>query len=290
MGRGEVKGPGSEASDAADPAKAYYATGVYGWRKRCLYGCVLLLLVLIIVNLALTAWIMKTVDFHVGGLGRLRVSDAGVIVDGDAEFSGPVHAAGVRSRDDDALRVDSARNVTVSARDGAGRVTTRLVVGDRMAQLFCQHFEVRGGSGDDRPYFYVNEHEMYIGPRRLRVAGLQGSAFADAVQTPLVSAGDGDELRCEAPMGHVSLEAPAGVNVHSASGNVDVSAAGDIRLKGRKVTLDANDVELTGLPAATRSGGGRSGDDVFQVCVCQSGRLFLAAPNVNCRASRDICQ
>ena len=40
-------------------------TGIYGWRKRCLYLLVLLLLVIILVNLGLTIWIMVVLDFNI---------------------------------------------------------------------------------------------------------------------------------------------------------------------------------------------------------------------------------
>ena len=37
--------------------------GLYGWRKRCLYFFILLLVVTIITNLALTIWILVVLDF-----------------------------------------------------------------------------------------------------------------------------------------------------------------------------------------------------------------------------------
>jgi len=42
-----------------------YPVGIYGWRKRCLYFFILLLLVTMIVNLALTIWILKVMNFTV---------------------------------------------------------------------------------------------------------------------------------------------------------------------------------------------------------------------------------
>ncbi|KAI4833014.1 hypothetical protein KUCAC02_015947 [Chaenocephalus aceratus] len=44
-------------------APVYPAVGIYGWRKRCLYFFILLLLVTMIVNLALTIWILKVMNF-----------------------------------------------------------------------------------------------------------------------------------------------------------------------------------------------------------------------------------
>ncbi|XP_076064937.1 uncharacterized protein LOC143038977 [Oratosquilla oratoria] len=40
-----------------------YRLGIYGWRKRCLYALVLLLLVMVILNLALTLFILRVLDF-----------------------------------------------------------------------------------------------------------------------------------------------------------------------------------------------------------------------------------
>ena len=39
--------------------------GIYGWKKRLLYFCILLLFVIIVVNLALTIWIMVALNFSV---------------------------------------------------------------------------------------------------------------------------------------------------------------------------------------------------------------------------------
>lgn len=42
-----------------------YKVGIYGWRKRCLYLLVLLLLCTVIINFALTVWILRVMDFSV---------------------------------------------------------------------------------------------------------------------------------------------------------------------------------------------------------------------------------
>lgn len=36
---------------------------LYGWRKKCLYTIILLLMILITVNLSLTLWILKVMEF-----------------------------------------------------------------------------------------------------------------------------------------------------------------------------------------------------------------------------------
>lgn len=38
--------------------------GLYGWRKRCLYLVIVLLMVVVLVNLGLTIWILVVLDFN----------------------------------------------------------------------------------------------------------------------------------------------------------------------------------------------------------------------------------
>jgi hypothetical protein len=50
--------------DTACHGTAYnFRVGIYGWRKRCLYLLILGLLVMVIVNLALTLWVLKVMEF-----------------------------------------------------------------------------------------------------------------------------------------------------------------------------------------------------------------------------------
>lgn len=59
--------------------EAVYPVGLYGWRKRCLYFFLLLLLVTMIVNLALTVWIMKVMNFSVVSTGGWAGGGEGIV-------------------------------------------------------------------------------------------------------------------------------------------------------------------------------------------------------------------
>lgn len=45
-------------------ADSLYKIGIYGWRKRCLYLFVLLLIIILMVNLGLTIWILRVMWFN----------------------------------------------------------------------------------------------------------------------------------------------------------------------------------------------------------------------------------
>ncbi|XP_076319164.1 delta-sarcoglycan-like isoform X1 [Tachypleus tridentatus] len=109
MGRGEASTATSPASQewTARSGPDYdryqhqliYRIGIYGWRKRCLYLLVILLMAVVIINLALTIWIIKVMDFSIDGMGRLRVVENGVRLEGDAEFLNGLYAADICSRE-----------------------------------------------------------------------------------------------------------------------------------------------------------------------------------------------
>lgn len=55
----------TQGSGAPRPVSDHvYKIGIYGWRKRCLYLFVLLLLIVLIVNFALTIWILRVMWFN----------------------------------------------------------------------------------------------------------------------------------------------------------------------------------------------------------------------------------
>ena len=47
------------------PVYVHAPVGVYGWRKRCLYAVVFLLFITVLVNVALTVWIIRVLRLSV---------------------------------------------------------------------------------------------------------------------------------------------------------------------------------------------------------------------------------
>ncbi|MGH0158056.1 UNVERIFIED_CONTAM: hypothetical protein FKN15_066894 [Acipenser sinensis] len=75
-----------------------YKIGIYGWRKRCLYLLVLLLLIILVVNFALTIWVLRVMWFNPEGMGLLKVTKDGLRLEGESEFLFPLYAKEIHSR------------------------------------------------------------------------------------------------------------------------------------------------------------------------------------------------
>ncbi|XP_054829794.1 gamma-sarcoglycan [Eublepharis macularius] len=272
-----------------------YSIGIYGWRKRCLYLFVLLLIIILIVNFALLIWILKVMWFSPIGMGYLYVESEGIRLEGESEFLYPLYAREVHSRKDSSLLLQSTHNVTLNARNSDGNVTGRLSVGPNMVEIHGQEFQINSMNLEGKPLFTVDENLVAIGTDKLRVTGPEGALCEHSVETPLVRAEDFDkELRLESPTRSLSMDAPRGIHIKTQTGNIEVLSNLDIKLHssdGGKLTLDAQTVRLPQLPEGT-SGESGSNQELYEVCVCPDGKLYLSVAGVDstCKENSSVCQ
>uniref|UniRef100_A0A673CSD6 Sarcoglycan zeta n=1 Tax=Sphaeramia orbicularis TaxID=375764 RepID=A0A673CSD6_9TELE len=240
---------------------AVYPVGLYGWRKRCLYFFLLLLLVTMIVNLALTVWIIKVMNFSVDSLLLLR----------------------------------SEKNVTLNARNDQGHLTGQLTVGPEAVDAQCQRLEVRSTDGD-RLIFTADEDEIIMTTEKFTVTGSEGAVFRHSVETPLIQARTSEDLKLESPTRTLSMEAPRGVEVSAGLGSLRISGRKDLHLESTEgeILLDANTVQLGNLPLGEYVASPAQASQeqtVYEVCVCPSGKIYLspAERSSSCQAMSNIC-
>ncbi|XP_077578394.1 gamma-sarcoglycan [Stigmatopora nigra] len=275
------------SSMATRPAPEHiYKVGIYGWRKRCLYLFVLLLIIILVVNLALTIWIFRVMWFNSEGMGLLQVHSDGVKLDeGESEFLLPLYAEEIHSRDDTPLLVHSdTEKVYLNARDENGDVTGRMSVGPKEAEGYTPNMLI--SSSNDNMLFAAECNEAVIGPDKLRVTGPEGALFQHSVEIPLLKSELFKDLRLESPTRSLTMDAPKGIHLKALAGNIEVHSNMDLILESSKglLVLDAETVRLANLP---RSQGGVSGnaEGLFEVCVCPSGKLFLSKAGVTSTCS-----
>ncbi|KAM9236609.1 zeta-sarcoglycan isoform 2-T2 [Leptosomus discolor] len=244
----------------------FYPVGIYGWRKRCLYFFVLLLLVTMIVNLAMTIWILKVMNFTV----------------------------------DSPLVLQSDRNVTVNARNHMGQLTGQLTVGADAVEAQCKRFEVRASEGG-KVLFSADEDEIVIGADRLKVTGTEGAVFGHSVETPHIRAEPSQDLKLESPTRSLVMEAPRGVHVNAAAGDLKATCRKELHLQSTEgeIFLNADTIRLGNLPVGSFSSSSSSSlpsssaprQTIYELCVCPNGKLYLspAGAGSTCQSSSNIC-
>ncbi|XP_059211254.1 zeta-sarcoglycan-like [Centropristis striata] len=274
---------------------AVYPVGLYGWRKRCLYFFLLLLLVTMIVNLALTVWIIKVMNFSVDGMGNLQLKQDGIRLEGISEFLLPLYVSEIQSRRDSLLVLGSEKNVTLNARNHLGQLTGQLSVGPEAVEAQCQRLEVRSKDGS-RLLFTANEEEVIMTTEKFTVTGSEGAVFGHSVETPLIQARASEDLKLESPTRTLTMEAPRGVEVSAAEGPLKVSGRKDLQLESTEgeILLDANTIQLGSLPLGIYTAAPNQASQeqtVYEVCVCPSGKIYLspAETSSTCQAMSNIC-
>ncbi|XP_064005424.1 zeta-sarcoglycan isoform X7 [Pogoniulus pusillus] len=235
----------------------FYPVGIYGWRKRCLYFFVLLLLVTMIVNLAMTIWILKVMNFTVDGMGNLRVTSKGVRLEGVSEFLLPLYVREIHSRKDSPLVLQSDRNVTVNARNQRGQLTGQLTV------------------------------------------GTEGAVFGHSVETPHIRAEPSHDLKLESPTRSLVMEAPRGVQLNAAAGDLKATCRKELHLQSTEgeIFLNADIIRLGNLPVGSFSSSSSSPSSsaprqtIYELCACPNGKLYLspAGAGSTCQSTSNIC-
>ncbi|KAK5929083.1 hypothetical protein CgunFtcFv8_010348 [Champsocephalus gunnari] len=264
-----------------------YNIGIYGWRKRCLYLFVLLLIIILVVNFALTIWVLRVMWFNTDGMGLLQVNSEGVkLEEGESEFLFPVYAQEIHSREDTSLLVHSSESVSLNARNEDGNVTGMILVGPREAQGRARNVLINSQS--ESMLFTADGDQAVIGPDRLRVTGPEGALFQHSVETPLLRSELLKDLRLESPTRSLSLDAPKGVHLKALAGNIEAASNMDILLQSSigMLVLDAEMVRMPRLPLSEEGVSGNA-QGLLEVCVCPSGKLFLSKAGVTSTCSEN---
>ncbi|KJE94171.1 hypothetical protein CAOG_04854 [Capsaspora owczarzaki ATCC 30864] len=104
------------------PAESYYqkraSSGIYGWKKFLIWLLVISITVIAIVNIALTAWIMRELNFSSGGMDGTDFSDAGLLVDNALWVGGTINGNALKTYSGASLDIESAVDIdTTCGRD-----------------------------------------------------------------------------------------------------------------------------------------------------------------------------
>ncbi|XP_059616807.1 delta-sarcoglycan isoform X2 [Phlebotomus argentipes] len=269
---------------------------LYGWRKKCLYTLILGLMLLIVVNLALTLWILKVMEFSSEGMGQLKVVAGGLQLSGQALVLDILRASTIRSRHAQSISIESSRNFSVNTRDSEGFIENQLFLGHDRVECLASGFRVTDTHGGN--LFAVDRDEVAIGANALRIDGEGGAIFRESIQTPLVRADAGRELRLESPTRSLEMRASQEIFIQSRAGSLDATCLNDLKLHSiaGSIRLDSANILMPNLktaqPPTNQAGlsstllGGRPEhqvhNKVYQLCACASGKLFLAAPHSVC--------
>ncbi|XP_072391203.1 gamma-sarcoglycan [Diabrotica undecimpunctata] len=274
--------------DSLDP-KYNFRIGIYGWRKKCLYILILVLLIMVVVNLALTLWVLKVMEFSSEGMGQLKIVSGGLKLEGKTFVLDSLIASSIKSRSYQPIVIESTRNLTLRSRHKNGYLDSSMILGNEKLECLTNNFKIT----DDRGslLFSADRKEVLVGSETLRVVGEGGTSFSGSVQTTLVRADAGHELRLESPTRSLEIKAAKRIHMESQGGKIRTISFNDLTLHSEvgSIKLETSSILMPLIPTAKVMSRAATSDtyDIYQLCVCESGKLFLASPHLVCASEND---
>lgn len=265
-----------------DPATVIYKIGIYGWRKRCIYFLILLIMVITIINLSLVIWVMRVMDFNLDGMGKLRITDQGLkLYHGEAEFVNELRAKLIRPSQNSELTLQSTANVTVNARSEYGNITGQLFIGNDEVVARNQKLYIKTDQGKD--ILYADKDKILFASDKLEFSSPNGAHFSGSVETEYLRAPPRKDLRLASLTRSLYIDAPEGMTFRSAGGDVGITSFKDVTVKSidGMIKLDGKKISFNNLRQV--NSGGSPDPKVREVCICPSGQLVLATAGSNCK-------
>ncbi|KAG6464264.1 hypothetical protein O3G_MSEX014397, partial [Manduca sexta] len=275
-----------------------FKVGIYGWRKKCLYIFVMALMFMMIINLALTLWVLKVLDFNSEGMGQLRVVPGGLQLLGQALVLDSLFVSSIKSRRGQPISIESSRNFTVSTRDAHGLLQSRLFLGHDRLEVNVGRLEVRDSRG--ALILGATQDAVTVGADTLTVSSPAGITLHTAAQTSLVKAPPSKPLVLESSTRSLEMHAAQNIALESRAGDISATCLTTFRLKSvaGSIRLDAPSIYMPKLksalplpPSAAHSHDPHH-QNIYQLCACANGKLFLAPPHGACVAREEslICR
>lgn len=300
MGKEKVVLTGGKVDiDDHDPAYIVYKIGIYGWRKRCIYFLILLVLIMAIINLALTIWIIRVQDFSFSGMGRLHITKDGVKMDGTADFLSALKAKTIKSRKDSPIQIVSGTNLSLSTVDRNNKVNGQIAMDSRQIVMKNKELLIQNAKGNT--LFYADDKKIKMNIDNMDITVPGGLNFQSSIQTSTVKNNDNDDLQIESLTRKLYAKAAQGINITSKGSDIKFQSLQDTKFvsKAGKIVLDAKTIQLKNIreskvPTKSDLSAGNTGniyDGIAEVCACKDGTLFLAPPDsgLPCKVTKDVC-
>jgi len=196
------------------------------------------------------------------------------------------------------MRIMSNGNFSVNINNNNKNIHTDLILDKNGLQVTAGKFSLSDPS--KKTLFSSSRGETIIGSDKVILSASAGVSVKESLATKAVRSPAGHSLSLESTTSSMSLLAPAGVDIVSQSGHVHIQSYRDMVFRARghnsKFRIDAGTILLPSLPSLPyrhRSIAGQtqsSNQTVYQLCICRSGRLFLAPALSHCVADSHVCR
>ncbi|XP_068627848.1 delta-sarcoglycan-like [Battus philenor] len=256
-----------------------------GWKRTTLFGILVLLMILIFLNIALTLWIVSALRLSMKGVGPIKIIKNGIQLEGQAWIVDNLVASTIMSQFAQPITLHSYRNFTILVSEPNHTELAKMFIKRDSIEYSGRKFEVYDAKGGN--VFHASREEVRVFADAFAVDGEGGLTVNSAIQAPLVRAPPSSKLQLESLTRRLDLRAPQSIYLESRAGGIEITSHSDINLDSivGAIRMDAPNIVIDYLKIANTTVKPQKynrANKVYQLCACASGKLFLAAPDALC--------
>ncbi|XP_074599554.1 gamma-sarcoglycan-like isoform X3 [Brevipalpus obovatus] len=252
-------------TSSSDPVDGYIQIGIYGWRKRCLCVIILILTILVAFNTTLTIWLCWTLKVDLAGEAIKVLNDDGIVF--------AIKKSGKQEES----------NHSVEEGD------EYFKMGPQSIEIVTNHLFIK--SLQEQPVFAIENDQLSLQLKSLKIINNQGVRFDSSVQSPLFLSEPRQDLLIQSRTRQVRIMGTQGVGIES-GGEMDLSGHKNVQLNSNNgsIDIDADSIMMKNLKIASPIISNTPELAVYQVCLCSAnGRLFMAKSNGLCSYDVKVC-
>ncbi|XP_074600759.1 zeta-sarcoglycan-like [Brevipalpus obovatus] len=253
-----------------------------------------------VINLILGYWILFSLQLAGDGLGNggLMFTTKGISIHPDAVFNKKLYTELISSHAAGKVILSGQRQLTLDGRDDSLSSVSSL----RLNNKDTNRIELRGNqllvhkatSQSDQPHFSIQSGEITTSSGEInhpsRSLKWENFRMTKNLETNGLTGDFTRDLRIESRTKSIRIAAPGSISIGSKAGDVIASSFKNITLSTQKLIFDSGRVQFSYLPSA-KSFLYQEIDSqtTYQICVCESGLMFLAPGKGFCMATHNIC-
>lgn len=256
------------------------SVGIYGWRKRCLYCLLIVLMFIVAINLCLTFWLSIALGLHWGSIGPISIFKNHVIFRSPVVFKDGLIASKIFSGEQP-LNIQSDTSVHIQS--GSDDKHSTLSIDKNGIYANCDQFQINDRSGSK--LVAIDSTQIKVFTDDLSIVTEQKRLEIPHLVTNSISSNR-----------NLSLSADEGRLMLSSNSDIDISArqsldfvANDIVIKAHTIRLQNEHIyfeklrffDRTKAPITARS------SQSYSICICENGLVFAA---VDCRHHSFDCR
>ncbi|CAF1341544.1 unnamed protein product [Adineta steineri] len=255
------------------------SVGIYGWRKRCLYGLIIVLTFVVFINICLTFWLSVALGLHWGSIGPISIFKNHVIFRSPVVLKDGLIASKIFSGDQ-SFSIQSDKSVHIQS--GSKTKHSALTIDKQGIHANCEQFQINDRTGSKLVAIDSSQIQVYTDD--LSIVSEQKRLELPHLMTNSISSDK-----------NLSLSATDGRLMLTSNSDIDISArqtldlvANDIIIKSHTIRLQNEHIYFEKLRFFDRAKGpvvGRSSQS-YSVCICENGLVFAA---IDCRQHTFDC-